>query len=126
MSTVADPEALKKFEEVCGKAARAVKQAGTMREAFDASDVALPSTLRSVGRSSLMGLRRVSRALDNRLEELLQWQLEEASRIREAFMLERELDRLKVREWYTLRTDYPHLYAKALTQAAALQRRIQK
>lgn len=117
--------ALQAFEEVCGKASREVRQLGSMRQAVEAANVTLPGILRGTGRSSVMGYRRLTRTLSNRLDELLHLQLEEASRIRDLYLLEREIDRLKVREWYVLRTEYPELYTKAMTESSALRRRVQ-
>jgi hypothetical protein len=117
--------ALQAFEEVCGKASREVRQLKSMRQAVETANVTLPDVLRRTGRSSLMGYRRLTRTLSNRLDELLHLQLEEASRIRDLYLLERELDRLKVREWYVLRTEYPELFTKAMTQSSALRRRVQ-
>ncbi|HUJ87637.1 MAG TPA: hypothetical protein VLX30_12370 [Burkholderiales bacterium] len=117
--------ALKTFEAVCESAARAVRQAGSMRDALQASEVSEPHALQGVGRL-LPGYRRLQKALGNRLEELLTSQLEVASRIREPYGLDRELDQLKVREWYVLRTDYPELYTKGVAQAAQLVRRMQQ
>ena len=95
-----------------------------MRDALQASEVTEPNELRGIGRT-LPGYRRVLKALADRLDELLATQLEVASRIREPYNLERELDHLKVHEWYVLRTDYPELYSKGIAKAAELQRRIQ-
>lgn len=119
-----NPEALKAFEAVCDNAARAVRQAGTMREAMEASQVTEPIPLKGIGRL-LPGYRRLLRALDNRLDELLETQLEAASRIRDRNDLERELDRLKVREWYVLRSEYPNLYSKGIAHATQLVRRME-
>jgi hypothetical protein len=116
--------ALQSFEEVCGKASREVRQLTSMRRAVDAANVAVPGTLRA-SRSSLMGYRRLARTLSNRLDELLHLQLEDASRIRDQYLLERELDRLKVGEWYVLRTEYPELYTRAITQSSLLRKRAQ-
>jgi hypothetical protein len=117
--------ALKAFEEVCGKASREVRHLTSMRQAMDAAKVKLPGELRSAGPSPLMGFRRLTRTLSNRLDELLRLQLEDAARIRDHWLLERELDRLKAREWYVLRTEYPELYTKALKESSALLRRAQ-
>jgi hypothetical protein len=117
--------ALKAFEEVCGKASHEVRHLTSMRQAMEAANVRLPGELRSASRSSLMGYRRLTRTLSNRLDELLRLQLEDASRIHDHYLLERELDRLKVREWYALRTEYPELYSKAMSQSSALLRRAQ-
>ncbi len=121
----ASPEALKAFEAVCESAARAVRQAGSMRDAMQASEVTEPHSLQGVGRL-LPGFRRLHKALANRLEELLMSQLEVAGRIREPYGLDRELDQLKVREWYVLRTDYPELYTKGVAHATQLVRRMQQ
>lgn len=120
----ASPEALKAFEGVCESAARAVRQAGSMRDAIQASEVTEPQSLQGVGRL-LPGYRRLHKALENRLEELLMSQLEVASRIREPYGLDRELDQLKVREWYVLRSDYPELYTKGVAHATQLVRRME-
>ena len=120
----ASPEALKAFEGVCESAARAVRQAGAMRDAIQASEVTEPHALQGVGRL-LPGFRRLHKALENRLEELRMPQLEVAGRIREPYGLDRELDQLKVREWYVLRTDYPELYTKGVAHAAQLMRRME-
>ncbi|HVC11402.1 MAG TPA: hypothetical protein VNE59_07185 [Burkholderiales bacterium] len=117
-------ETLKAFEGACESASRAVRQAGSMRDALDASAVTEPHALQGIGRM-LPGYRRVLKALANRLDELLVSQLEVASRIREPYNLERELDHLRVHEWYVLRTDYPELYSKGIAEAAQLRRRIQ-
>jgi len=117
--------ALKAFEEVCGKASREVRSLTSMRQAMDAAKVKLPGELRGAGPGPLMGYRRLARTLANRLDDLLRLQLEDAARIRDHWMLERELDRLKVREWYVLRTEYPELYTKALKESSALLRRAQ-
>ncbi|MGA7984361.1 MAG: hypothetical protein WCA01_04200 [Burkholderiales bacterium] len=121
----ANPDDLKAFEAVCESAARAVRQAGSMRDAMQASEVTEPHTLQGVGRL-LPGYRRLHKALANRLEELLMTQLEVAGRIREPYGLDRELDQLKVREWYVLRTEYPELYTKGVAHAAQLIRRMQQ
>lgn len=118
-------DVLKEFERVCENAARAVRQAGSMRDAMEAADVTEPHVLRGIGRM-LPGYRRILKALDNRLDELLATQLEAASRIREPYGLERELDHLKVHEWYVLRSQYPELYSKGIAKAAELQRRLQQ
>ncbi len=120
----ANPEALKAFEAVCESAARAVRQAGSMRDAMQASEVTEPHALQGVGRM-LPGYQRLHKALANRLEELLMSQLEVASRIREPYGLDRELSQLKVHEWYVLRTDYPELYSKGVAHAAQLVRRME-
>lgn len=120
----ASPDALKAFEAVCETAARAVRQAGTMRDAIQASEVTEPHSLQGVGRL-LPGYRRLHKSLANRLEELLMSQLEVAGRIRERYGLDRELDQLKVREWYVLRTDYPELYSKGIAHSAQLVRRME-
>lgn|SRR5512146_631399 len=120
----ASPEALKAFEGVCESAARAVRQAGSMRDAIQASEVTEPPSLQGVGRL-LPGYRRLHKALANRLEELLMTQLEVAGRIREPYGLDRELDQLKVREWYVLRSDYPELYTKGVAHATQLVRRME-
>ena len=117
--------ALKAFEEVCGKASREVRSLTSMRQAMDAAKVKLPGELRGAGPGPLMGYRRLARTLANRLDDLLRLQLEDAARIRDHWMLERELDRLKVREWYVLRSEYPELYTKALKESSALLRRAQ-
>lgn len=117
-------ELLKAFEASCERASRAVRQAGSMRDAIQASDVSEPSGLKGIGRM-LPGYRRIRKALDNRLDELLAMQIEAASRIREPYSLERELDQLKVREWYLLRSAYPELFSKGIANAAQLVRRIQ-
>lgn len=117
-------EILKAFEGACESASRAVRQAGSMRDALEASAVTEPHSLQGIGRM-LPGFRRVLKALANRLDELLVSQLEVASRIREPYNLERELDHLRVHEWYLLRTDYPELYSKGIAEAAQLRRRIQ-
>jgi hypothetical protein len=119
-----DHEALKAFEAVCENAARAVRQAGSMRDAMEASQVTEPHSLQGVGRL-LPGYRRLLKALDNRLDELLATQLEVASRIRERNDLDREIDHLKVHEWYVLRSGYPELYSKGIQQAAQLMRRLE-
>ncbi|HXZ53824.1 MAG TPA: hypothetical protein VEH51_17680 [Burkholderiales bacterium] len=116
---------LKAFEEVCGKASWEVRHLTSMRQAIQAADVKVPGELRGAGSSSLVGRRRLTRTLCNRLDELLRLQLEDASRIRDHYMLERELDRLKSREWYVLRGEYPDLYTKALKESTALLRRAQ-
>jgi hypothetical protein len=123
-SDSASPEALKAFEAVCESAARAVRQAGSMRDAMQASEVTEPHSLQGVGRL-LPGYLRLHKALGNRLEELLLSQLEVAGRIRESYGLDRELSHLKVHEWYVLRTDYPELYSKGIAQAAQLVRRME-
>ena len=117
--------ALKAFEEVCGKASREVRQLTSMRQAMDAARVKLPGELRGAGPGPLIGFRRLARTLSNRLDDLLRQQLEDAARIRDHWLLERELDRLKVREWYVLRTEYPELYTKAMKESSALLRRAQ-
>ena len=117
--------ALKAFEQVCGKALHEVRHQSSMRQAMDAAKVKLPGELRGAGHGPLMGYRRLARTLSNRLDELLRLQLEDASRIRDHWLLEREIDRLKSREWYALRTEYPELYSKALSQSSALLRRAQ-
>lgn len=117
-------EALKAFEATCEGASRAVRQAGTMRDALEAAAVTEPHALQGVGRM-LPGYRRVQKALANRLDELLLGQLEVASRIREPYNLDRELDHLKVHEWYVLRTGYPELYSKGIAKAAELRHRLQ-
>ena len=119
-----DPEVLKAFEAVCENAARAVRQAGTMREAMEASQVTEPTALQGIGRL-LPGHRRLLKALDNRLDDLLATQIEAAARIRDRNGLDRELDRLKVREWFVLRSEYPELYSKGVAQAAQLVRRME-
>lgn len=119
-----DPETLKAFEAVCENATRAVRQAGTMREAMEASEVTEPAPLKGIGRL-LPGHGRLRKALANRLDDLLAIQLEAASRIRDRNDLERELDRLKVREWYVLRSEYPELYSKGIAHAAQLVRRME-
>ncbi|HVB49804.1 MAG TPA: hypothetical protein VNF69_15590 [Burkholderiales bacterium] len=124
LNSTPSTETLKAFEGACESASRSVRQAGSMREAIEVSAVTEPHDLQGIGRM-LPGYRRVLRALANRLGELLVSQLEVASRIREPYNLERELDHLKVHEWYVLRTDYPELYAKGITEAAQLRRRIQ-
>lgn len=116
-------ETLKTFEAACESASRSVRQAGTMRDAVEAADVTEPHALQGIGRM-LPGYRRVQKALANRLDELLLSQLEVASRIREPFNLDRELDHLKVHEWYVLRTDYPELYTKGIANAEQLRRRL--
>ena len=121
----ASPEALKAFEAVCESAARAVRQAGSMRDAMQASEVTEPHALQGVGRL-LPGYRRLHKALANRLEELLMTQLEVAGRIREPYGLDKEIDQLKVREWYVLRTDYPELYTKGIALSTQLVRRMQQ
>ena len=123
-TSATDPEVLKAFEAVCENAARAVRQAGTMREAMECSKVTEPTALQGIGRL-MPGYRRLLKALDNRLDELLTNQLEAASRIRDWSGLDRELDRLKVREWYVLRSEYPELYSKGVAQAAQLMRRME-
>jgi len=126
MSTHSIPiEDLKAFEAVCDNAARAVRQAGSMRDAMQAADVTEPYALRGIGRN-LPGYRRLLKALANRLDELIATQLEAAGRIRERYSLERELDHLKVKEWYVLRTEYPELYSKAITNATLLMRRLER
>ena len=117
-------ETLKAFEGACESASRAVRQAGTMRDAIQASDVTMPHALAGVG-PLLPGYRRLQKSLDNRLDELLAMQIEAASRIRELYNLERELGQLKVREWYVLRTNYPELYSKGVAHAAQLVRRME-
>jgi hypothetical protein len=117
-------EAIKAFEASCESAARAVRQAGSMRDAVEASGVTEPRLLQGIGRM-LPGYIRLYKALANRLEELLMTQLEAASRIREPYSLDKELDQLKVREWYVLRTDYPELYSKGIAHAAQLVRRME-
>ena len=119
-----DNEALKAFEGACESASRAVRQAGTMRDAIQASDVTMPHSLAGVGRL-LPGYRRLQKSLDNRLDELMTMQLEVASRIREPYNLDRELSQLKVREWFVLRTNYPELYSKGVAHAAQLVRRME-
>jgi hypothetical protein len=118
-------EALKAFEETCESASRSVRQAGTMRDAVAAADVTEPHALQGVGRM-LPGYRRVKKVLANRLAELLATQLEAASRISESFALDRELDHLRVHEWYLLRTDYPELYSKGIANAAQFRRRLEQ
>ena len=115
---------MKAFEAVCENASRAVRQAGTMREAMEVSKVTEPQALQGIGRL-MPGYRRLLKSLDNRLDELLATQLEAASRIREWNSLDRELDRLKVREWYVLRTEYPELYSKGIAHASQLVRRLE-
>jgi len=117
--------ALKAFEEVCGKALREVRHLTSMRQAMDAAKVKLPGELRGAGHGPLIGYRRLARALSNRLDELLRLQLEDASRIRDHWLLEREIDRLKSREWYALRGEYPELYTKALKESSVLLHRAQ-
>jgi hypothetical protein len=119
-----DNQALKAFEGECESASRAVRQAGTMRDAIQASDVTMPHSLAGVGRL-LPGYRRLQKSLDNRLDELMTMQLEVASRIREPYNLDRELSQLKVREWFVLRTNYPELYSKGVAHAAQLVRRME-
>jgi len=119
-----NPEALKAFEAVCENAARAVRQAGSMRDAMEASQVSEPAPIKGIGRL-MPGYRRLLKALGNRFDELLATQLEAASRVRELNDLEREIDRLKVHEWYVLRSEYPELYSKGIAQAAQLVRRLQ-
>jgi len=117
-------DVLKAFEATCESATRAVRQAGTMRDAMQASDVTAPHALQGMART-LPGYRRVLKALANRLDELLATQLETASRIRDFSNLERELDRLKVHDWYVLRSEYPELYSKGVANATQLLRRVQ-
>lgn len=117
-------DVLKAFEAICETATRAVTQAGTMRDAMQAADVTEPHALQGIGRT-LPGYRRVKKALANRLDDLLATQLEAASRIREFYSLEKELDHLKVHEWYVLRTDYPELYSKGIANATQILRRLQ-
>jgi hypothetical protein len=117
-------DSIKAFEAVCENAARAVRQAGSMRDAVEASAVTEPHSLQGIGRM-LPGYLRLHKALANRLEELLMSQLEVASRIREPYGLDKELGQLKVREWYVLRTDYPELYSKGVAHAAQLVRRME-
>ena len=117
-------EELKKFEQVCENAARAVRQAGSMRDAMESSQVSEPTSLKGVGRL-LPGYRRLLKALESRFDELLAMQLEAASRMRELNSLEREIDRLKVHEWYVLRSEYPELYSKGIAHAAQLVRRLE-
>ena len=80
----ASPEALKAFEGVCESAARAVRQAGSMRDALQASEVTEPHALQGVGRL-LPGFRRLHKALENRLDELLMSQPKLAVLIREPY-----------------------------------------
>jgi len=115
---------LKAFEATCETATRAVRHAGSMRDAVSASNVTEPRDLQGIGRM-LPGYRRISKILGHRLDELLAMQLEAASRIREPYTLERELDHPKVHEWYVLRSSYPELFAKGNTNVTPLMRRIQ-
>jgi len=117
-------EELKKFEQVCENAARAVRQAGSMRDAMEASQVSEPAPLKGIGRL-LPGYRRLVKALGSRFDELLAMQLEAASRIRELNHLEREIDHLKVHEWYVMRSEYPELYSKGIAHSAQLVRRLE-
>jgi len=120
----ANPEVLKAFEAVCENAARAVRQAGSMRDAMEASQVTEPVALQGIGRL-LPGYRRLLKALANRLDELLATQLEVASRIRDPNSLDREIGQLKVHEWYVLRAEYPELYSKGIAHATQLVRRLE-
>jgi hypothetical protein len=120
----ASTDPMKAFEATCETAARAVRQASSMRDAMEASAVKEPRALQGIGRM-LPGYRRLHKALANRLEELLMSQLELASRIREPYTLDRELGQLKVREWYVLRSDYPELFSKGVAHATQLVRRME-
>jgi hypothetical protein len=115
---------LKAFEATCETATRQVRDAGSMGDAVSASNVTEPRDLQGIGRM-LPGYRRIQTILGHRLDELLAMQLEAASRIREPYTLERELDHLKVHEWYVLRSSYPEPFAKDVTNATLLMRRIQ-
>lgn len=110
-------EDLAKLEETCGRAAQAIANARSVREAFEAAVVEVPHHLLAIARGKVPSLGRLPRARDQRAEEIVKDQLTSLRIERSDFVANRELDRWKATDWSYLRSENPDLYAKTLREA---------
>lgn len=110
-------EDLAKLEETCDRAAQAIANARSVREAFEAAEVEVPHHLLAIARGKVPSLGRLPRARDQRVEEIVKDQLTSLRIERSDFVASRELDRWKATDWSYLRAQNPDLFAKALREA---------
>lgn len=117
---------LAKLEEICQRAAQALKSTRSVRETLEVADVAVPPHLKAVASVEVPTLGRLTRMRDARVEEVVKEQLSSLVLERAEFVASRELDRLKAVDWFALRAGYPNLYSKALKEANLILERKRK
>jgi hypothetical protein len=119
-------EELSKIEKICQRAAADLASSRNVRETVELAEVDVPHHLRAIASDKLPVLRRLARARDLRVEEVVKEQLDWLSREPSETAARREFDRLKAIDWPTLRTNYPDLYWKFLREANLIIERKRK
>jgi hypothetical protein len=119
-------EELSKLEKMCQRAAQDLSSTRSVRETVELAEVDVPRHLRAIASVKLPALRRLSRARDLRVEEVVKDQLSWLSRERSEIVASREFDRLKATDWPMLRAEYPDLYWTALREANLILERKRK
>ena len=119
-------EELSKVEKICQRAVADLSSSRNVRETLELADVDVPHHLRAIASDKLPILRRLSRARDLRVEEVVIEQLSSLSREPSETTASREFDRLKATDWPMLRANYPDLYWKFLREANLILERKRK
>ena len=119
-------EELAKLEEVCQRAAQAIKSSRNVRETLQAADVSVPHHLKAEASTQVPTFGRLGHMRDKRVEEVVQEQLSSLLLEHTEFVASRELDRLKAVDWFALRAGYPDLYSKSLKEANLILERKRK
>lgn len=118
-------EELSKLEELCQRAAQALKSTRNVRETLEI-DVAVPHHLKAVASVEVPTLGRLARMRDARVEEVVKEQLNSLLLEHTEFVASREFDRLKGVDWFALRAGYPDLYSRAVKEANLILERKRK
>ena len=119
-------EELSKLEEICQRAAQAIKSSRSVRETLQVAEVTVPPHLKAEAGIQVPTLGRLAHIRDARVEEVVKEQLSSLLLERTEFVASRELDRLKAVDWFALRAGYPDLYSKALKEANLILERKRK
>ncbi len=110
-------EELSKLDTLCQRAAQDLSSTRSVRETVELAEVDVPRHLRAIADVEVPAIRRLWRARDLRVEEVVKEQLDWFSREPNEIAARREFDRLKAVDWPMLRANYPELYWKALREA---------
>lgn len=105
------------LEEACLQVAQDIKNAHTVREAFEKAQVEVPHHLRAIARTRVPTLSRLERMRDQRVEEIVEKQLSSLMLERNELVASRDFDRIKATDWHVLRVNYTNLYTKVLREA---------
>jgi len=119
-------EDIAKLEDACRKISIEISTSRSIRETVELAEVEVPHHLQAIAHAKVPSLRRLARARDQRVEDIVKDQLSSLALERSEIVANRELDRIKASDWHVLRANYPDLYAKAFREANLILERKRK